>query len=213
MGARVCIHASPSLRQQVRYGAALCAGFRENGYSVDITADPYKSAEFHVVLGPHYAKQQWIGHPRTILLDRCYYRGDPDHVSLGWLRCDGGRHFAVGEGRAAPVQQPLKTGKRTLFLADWGGPVEDADTIRYHPATGANKNTLEQDLAAHDIAIGYGTTALVAAALAGLRVVCKDARNIMSNPDWLALLPYADWGIEEIASGEAVAHLMESLCP
>jgi hypothetical protein len=50
---------------------------------------------------------------------------------------------------------------------------------------------------------------LVSAALAGLEVICKDARNIMFERNWLELLPYADWHWSEIENGDALEHLYE----
>lgn len=130
-----------------------------------------------------------------------------DWVSLGWMRPDGGRRFAAGLGRPAPVieDRPLQGG--SLFLADYGGPIEPADTVRRHPADEPPVEDLRTALRRHRTAIGYQTTALVAAALAGLEIICKDARNIVSQPDWLDLLPYADWHWSEIESGFAWDHL------
>jgi len=65
---------------------------------------------------------------------------------------------------------------------------------------------LAEDLRTHDIAIGYTTTALVQAALEGLQVVCKSPLNIMSELNWLELLPYADWGLYEF--DDAIEHLL-----
>lgn len=161
----------------------------------------------HVVLGPHYAKNAWLGHERVILLDRAYYRGDPEHVSLGWMRADGGRHFRVGAGREAPAIEPRPTEGGTIFLADFGGPIEAADTVRRHPAEEAPTESLRDALRRHRKAVGYRTTALVAAALAGLEIVCKDAANILWEPNWLELLPYADWHWSEIESGAVWDHL------
>jgi len=161
----------------------------------------------HVVLGPHFAKREWLDHPRVILLDRSYYRPDPEHVSLGWMRPDGGRDFRTGSGRDAPTieSQPEQGG--SIFLADYGGPIEPADTVRRHPAEESSTETLREALRRHRIAIGYQTTALVTAALAGLEIICRDPRNILWQANWLELLPYADWQWSEIESGEAWEHL------
>lgn len=157
-----------------------------------------------MVLGPHFAKSYHLNH-KTILLDRCYYRGDPEHISLGWMNPDGSRTFHKGAGRNPPVPKPQKTGNRIIFLADWRGPIEEADTVRYHPAEHNATETLQEALSRHDVAVGYGTTALVEAALEGLRIVCRDDKHILQRPDWLELLPYADWGYDELT--EAVGHL------
>jgi len=59
------------------------------------------------------------------------------------------------------------------------------------------------------IAIGYQTSALVTAGLEGLKVICKDKRNIMYNQNWLELLPYADWHYSEMDA--AIDHLMQDI--
>lgn len=120
---------------------------------------------------------------------------------------DGSRTFYKGEGRGPPKVKPMKTGSRTLFLADWRGPIEQADTVRYHPAEHKAAETLQEAISRHDVAVGYGTTALVEAALEGLRIVCKDPRHILNQPDWISLIPYADWSYSEL--NEAVAFLMD----
>ncbi len=132
-------------------------------------------------------------------------------VSLGWMREDGGRRFKAGSGHSSPTRAPARNTGGSIFLADYDGPIESADTIRLHPAKQAPAETLEEALGRHSIAIGYQTTALVTAALMGLKVYCKDKRNIMSEPNWLELLPYADWSYKEIESGEAWEHLSDSL--
>lgn len=206
MDKKVCVHANPGVENQRRYGPALAAAFKFHGYTATVTPDIHQPADIHICMGPHYAKSKWQGHPRTVLMDRCYYRGDPDHVSLGWLRSDGCREFFTGEGRKPPERKPLKEGNKTLFLVDYGGIVEQADTIRFHPAQKRPERPLEDDLATHAIAVGYQTTTLVTAALAGLTVVSKSPLNIMSRPDWLEVLPYADWGFHELT--DAVEHLL-----
>lgn len=80
-----------------------------------------------------------------------------------------------------------------------------------HPAEVRPAESLGEALARHDVAIGYRTTALVTAALMGLRIDCRDPENIMARPDWLELLPWADWHYTEIESGEAWEHLLSSL--
>ncbi len=174
-------------------------------------------ADVHIVSGPHYAKDVWQGHPRTVLLDRAYYHDGKsgrwrsmDWVSLGWLREDGGRKFRAGSGRASPEIEERPAAGGTIFLADYGGPVEPADTVRRHPDEEKSSEPLRAVLRRHRTAIGYQTTALVAAALAGLEIVCRDRRNILSEPNWRELLPYADWHWSEIESGAAWEHLKVS---
>lgn len=132
-----------------------------------------------------------------------------DWVSLGWMRADGGRLFTAGAGRASPAIEDRPTQGGTIFLADYGGPIEPADTVRRHPADEQPRESLRDALRRHRTAIGYQTTALVMAALAGLEIICKDRRNILWESNWLALLPYADWHWSEIESGAAWEHLMQ----
>lgn len=168
--------------------------------------------------GPHYAKSNWLGHKKTILLDRAYWHEEKtgkwasmDWVSLGWMRDDGGRNFKIGTGRQAPI--PAKKPRRggSIFLADYDGPIESADTVRLHPASQQYPESLQDALRRHRVAIGYKTTALIKAGLQGLEIDCRDPVNIVAEPNWLDLLPYADWHYSEIQSGEALRHLWSSL--
>lgn len=127
------------------------------------------------------------------------------------MNAQGGRHFVAGEGRQPPVPATARVGDRSIFLADFDGPVEKADTVRLHPNRMAPREPLEAALDRHDVAIGYRTTALVTAALMGLRVVCRDPEHILADPHWLDLLPWADWHHSEIASGECWEHLKASI--
>ena len=123
------------------------------------------------------------------------------------MQPDGSREFAVGAGRQPPVCKD-RTGKRSsIFLADYDGPVDAADEIRLHPARERAADGLLDALRRHGLAIGYQTTALVTAALEGLEIECRDNRNIMARPNWLELLPYADWHYTEIENGDAWEHL------
>ena len=206
----IAIHICPTLTHQGEHGQWFLEGFKHLGIKARVTHNPEENADIHIVSGPHFAKRFWLNHPRTILLDRAYWHEEKtglwksmDWVSLGWLRKDGGRRFTSGNGRRPPrINLPPDTGG-TIFLADFNGPLERADTIRLHPANEKPNEGLAEVLRKHRIAIGYTTSALVAAGLEGLEVVCKDKRNIMSEPNWLELLPYADWHYSEIQSGEA----------
>ena len=189
-------------------------GFKRHGLSLNITSNINEPGDIHIVSGPHYAKYRWIGSP-AILLDRAYYKTGPKPVgmfsmpcvSLGWLRPDGGRYFIEGFGREPPVIKEPKTTGGTIFLADYDGPIEMADEIRFHPANKNSNESLLDVLRRHKTAIGYQTTALVTAALEGLSIICKDPRNIMYESNWLNLIPYADWHYTEIESGEAIDYL------
>lgn len=181
-----------------------------------VTADVNQEADIHIVSGPHYAKGRWTGH-KTLLLDRAYYHEEKtglwdsmDWVSLGWMNNNGSRTFRCGTGREPPVCKTKSRNERTIFLGDYRGPVGQADTVRLHPAEETPSESLLEALRRHGTAIGYGTTALVTAALEGLKVVCFDPDHIVNQFDWINLLPYADWHYSEIQSGEFWEHLNES---
>jgi len=203
------IHINTALTHQVEHGEWFRSGFKRHAITATVTSDRTMQADVHVISGNWYALRQWIGHPRVIALDRDHYRGNPDNVSLGWLRPDGGREFRIGAGRPAPVPLPRKIQTASIFLADYNGPIDyDADELRLHPSTaGPPQRPLLDALKPYGVAIGYRTTALVTAALAGLRVICRDKRGMMARPDWLEVLPYADWHKSEISSGDAWEHL------
>jgi len=185
----------------------LLAGFRKHGLRAEITHNPKEEADIHVISGPHFAKRYWLDHPNTILLDHCYYLGNPEHVSLGWMNSRGGRDFIEGAGKELPAVSDNATGDKSIFLADYNGPLEKADTVRLHPVEGKYDKTLLESLHEHRYAVGYNTTALVTAALEGLEVTCLSKESIMSQENWLNLLPYADWHLSEIESGELWSHL------
>lgn len=210
---RITFHCNSSQPHQVEHGIWLEKGLKKHGLNLDITHNITQEADIHIVSGPHYAKQYWINHPRVILLDRSYYNQvkskwvSEDWVSLGWMNKNGGRDFKAGSGRKSPEPKTGKAGRGSIFLADYNGPVEQADTIRLHPQREHNPEPLHDALHRHARAIGYNTTALVTAGLEGLEVVCKSKESIMYQPNWLELLPYADWKYSEIESGELWQHL------
>ena len=178
---------------------------------------------------PWFAKKYWLDHPRVILIDRSYYNQintgkwkSEDWVSNGWMNKHGERDFKIGTGRSTPTPRTGNTGSGRIFLADYDSPLErhdgsagranfstgNADTVRRHPDRKYYDENIVDALRRHKTAIGYRTTALVTAALEGLEVICMDEQNIMAQPNWLELLPYADWNFSEIQSGEAWEHLI-----
>lgn len=99
---------------------------------------------------------------------------------------------------------PLKNGGKSIYLADYHGPqhIEGVDGVRLHPNRARPSEPLEAELARYDKAVGGVTTALTVAALNGLLVHCTDPRGLMSRPDWLEVLPYVDWHMDEIENGD-----------
>lgn len=211
----IIVHVNPRLPHQTEHGEWFKEGFRRVGLRCEVTTDPLKNGDIHIVSGPHYVRNYW---PNTLLLDRAYYMevqkppgmASMPCVSLGWFY-DGRRHFKPGSGRKPPEKKDPPGEGGTIFLADYNGKVERADTVRLHPANQKHEESLKDVLRKHRRAVGYQTTALVAAGLEGLEVICKDERSIMSHSNWLELLPYADWSYEEIKSGEAIDFLWQQL--
>jgi len=141
-----------------------------------------------------------------VLLDRCYYGDTRNHVSIGWMNKFGGRDIKLGSGRNKLIlREPI--GTQSLFLADYNGVIEQADIVRLHPANQKSKTTLIEDIKRCGTATGYNTTALVKAALNGLKITCKGNNNILNEKNWIELLPYANWNYDEIKSGEVWEHL------
>ena len=213
----VVIHINPGQKNQIEHAQWLSKGLKRHNMIAQVTGNIYERGDIHIVSGPHWAKDHWVGHPRTVLLDCAYYHPgvsgkwkSMDWVSLGWMNAEGGRDFVAGTGREPPVPTTCKSDTGTIFLADYVGPVEKADTVRLHPSREKHDESLPDALSRHKTAVGYTTSALVMAGLMGLETVCKDDRNIMAQPDWLELLPYADWHNEEISSGEAWEHLQHT---
>ena len=226
--ARTVIHSS-GLGHQERWAGALQLGFARHGIRAQISRSPDTEADVHIVQGPWFALRQWEDHPRTLYLDRAH-RGDPDCVSLHWLR-DGEKVRTHGHPhRAHPVAAPWKSGRRLLILCDYGHdgaqeyarclPHFDAMTIRRHPAADSRRASLAEDLENHDIAIGRRSTALIDAAIAGLPVITADTHSPVwpiasriqdiRTPDrepWLTDLAWHNWHIDEVIKGEAWAFL------
>lgn len=208
----IVLHISPTLVHQHEHSEWFTEGLKRHGLNLDITTDPHKEGDVHIVSGPHYAKRYWLDHPKTLLIDRAYHPNkqiksgqwvSEDYVSVGWMNKDGGRDFRKTESRGSYSIQHQAGDKGTIFLKDYGGPEAMADTVRLHPAEKQYPESLEDALKRHKTAIGFRTTALVKAGLMGLDIVCLDKQNIMAQPDWLELLPSADWHYSEIQSGEA----------
>ena len=218
------IHRNAALNHQIKHAEQFAAGFKRHGQACVITSDRGMAGDIHVVLGPHYALEQWRNHPRCVWLDRAFW-SDPECVSVGWS-AGVTRKFPAGAGwRNHPELQPWKSGRDCIVLADYGDdgasmaalvrPHVERVEIRRHPAEGG-AGALSDALRGFQIAIGGKTTALVEAAISGLSIVCKDARNPvtpvasntirdLSQPDraeWLRALSWANWSGSEIASGD-----------
>lgn len=202
----IAIHTNFALSHQRQHAELFRKGFERHGIKSNVTCNVIEKADIHIVMGPHYAKNYYLTHPNVILLDRCYYKGNENHVSVGWMNSIGGRCFVPGHGKESLTIKE-STGSKSLFLVDYNGIVEDSNIVRYHPSNKKSTTTLLQDIKECNSATGYNTTSLVIAALNGLDITCKGNVNILLNANWLDLLPYADWSYDEIESGELWDHL------
>lgn len=200
MGQSIAIHANRSLKHQVDLAYALA-----DGMGGRVTFGSQTEADLHVVLGPWFALNQWK-HAHTLYVDRAHW-GDPDCVSIHWLQ-DGEKVRTRGRAyRPHPELHPMKTGSKRIYLCDYGErPACQYETVRYHPAQIAPARKLADDLAAHDIAIGRRTTALVDAAIHGLRVETDDPHSpvygLTDRQQWIQDMAWHNWSMDEIRSGE-----------
>ena len=199
------IHVNPNMPHQVSYGESLQAGLKAHGVEAVVTTSASHQGEWHICIGPHFALKYWRG-AKTLLLDRAYWK-DPQCVSVHWL-VNGEKHFSKGNPhRDHPELHPMKSGERTIYLCDYGEtPGGDYDTVRRHPADKKPTERLEDVLSRHDIAIGRRSTALVDAALLGLRVETSDPHSpvygLTDRAQWIRDLAWHNWSQQEIHSGD-----------
>jgi hypothetical protein len=204
------IHTNAKQPHQVRQALQFADGFARHGITYTVTPQADMAGDIHVCLGPNYALCHWQHHPRTILLDRCFYGGENTHVSLGWTRTEGGRRFPDGDdSRWQAIGQelaPLRaTASSAIFLDDYGGDSHRATAVirelrtlhrmvgyRGHPRQepwpacpaqrwDAPDKSLEAALDSHDTAAGYLTSALVVAGLRGLRLIALHPGSIAAR--------------------------------
>lgn len=215
---RAVVHVNPSLSWQQRYGVAITSSLVDFGVEARTTHNPEESADLTVILGPHWAKHHH-GHHRCLYIDRAYW-GDPDAVSVHWME-HGEKEFdwSGNEGRPHPSLFPLKSGERTVVLCDYNKLFElPGATIRQHPSNHPPSETLSECFVRHEIAVGGRSTALVDAAIAGLRVISNDPYSPVKplsfaiDPDrehWIKSLSWHNWTFEEIKSGELWPHFLK----
>lgn len=216
---KAAFHANPYLKHQVEHAEFFREGLRLHNIALKVTADITVDADVHIISGPHYAKDYWLGrnHPAVIEIDRAYYHQQytgrfksMDWMSVGIMTGQHSRVFYEGEGREPPEIESLPLGDKSIYLCDYNtGPLIHTDIIRRHPLVEKPSQTLREQLMLCNQAAGFQTTALVTAALMGLDINCLNPGHILNQPNWLNLLPYTDWHYSEIESGEAWQHLIE----
>ena len=230
----VVIHSNPTLPNQIESSGWLKQGFERHGLNCEITADKYKQLQLHdqpvihVVQGPHYAYNEWIGKPNVIWLNRCFYGDSRFDLSIGWLNADGSRDFknknmSVANGEL-PELKPMKPQQQSaVVFADYG-KVNQAQhwevdaryeyfpvNLHFHPADMQNFRTLTDRWDRCDVAIGGTSTVLVEAAINGLHVKSFDplhvCQNMTDREQWLTDLSWAQWNHEQIMNGDFWNHL------
>ena len=205
MGARsTVIHCNRGLAHQVEMARCLRDGLNAKGHKAKISYSADDSADIHVVMGPWFALKQWR-YDKTLMIDRAYW-GDPECVSIHWLK-DGEKVFLRNQKyRKHPKLKKPKEGEKRLYLCDFRqAPEGEFDAVRYHPAEKKPQGSLQDALDAHDIAIGRRSTALVDAAIHGLRVETIDPHSpvygITDRRQWIRDLAWHNWSKAEISSG------------
>lgn len=182
------MHYNQNLPHQVDHARA----FEACGF--EITTNPGKAADIHVISGPNYAMRWWMPvcekSVRTLMIDRAWW-DDPSSVSIGWLQEDGTRKFASGTAeRAKPEMMPWKTRECScLVMADYGQNISEVEYLasqrfttvakRLHPADSKVRHltTLETDLTLRDVAITTSGTSGVTAITMGVPTICLDPKN------------------------------------
>jgi len=209
---RAVIHCNRSLSHQVELAECL-----HEGMGGEISYSPFTQADLHIVLGPWFALQQWRT-GNTLYIDRAYW-GDPDCVSIHWLKNGEKVRTTDNPYRLHPAVKPWKRGGKAIVLGDYGADSRaiaqqyGAD-IRMHPAQG-EKRPLCDVLGHYQIAIGSRTTALVDAAIAGLKVITNDIHSPVwpisgqrcDREQWLNDLAWHNWSKNEIRRGSMWDHI------
>lgn len=214
---RAVIHVNPAIDWQRKYADALAHGLDERSVKPVITHKKTLRGDITIILGPHWCLDDHRHH-RCLYIDRAYW-GDPDAVSVHWI--EGGEKvfdWSGKEGRWCPELQPMKWGSRTVALWDYGRPIyHPGATPRPHPSGMPQAESLESVLSRHEIAVGGRSTALVDAAIAGLRVITDDRYSpvfpisFKADPDrehWIRSLSWHNWSLIEIEQGELWNHFL-----
>jgi hypothetical protein len=228
----VVIHSNPGLANQVESAGWLSEGLARHGVENVITADKHAEADIHIIQGPWYAYNEWLGKPNVLFLNRCFYGDARFDVSIGWLRPDGSRDFK-NHGRASangvlPKLRPKKSRRRSaVVFADYGkDPTEmiadarrkyDSVFFRPHPAQARETPvmTLKGELSTTwdiaDVAIGGTSTVLVEAVINGLHVETTDPLHVVAGltdrRQWLIDLSWSQWHYDQLKRGDFWEHL------
>lgn len=214
---RGVIHANPSIGWQTKYSQALKQGLDSFGIHTEITNDKLRQGEVTVILGPHWCKD--FHQERYLYLDRAYW-GDPEHVSIHWMEYGEKIYdWQPNVYRPHPHPKPLKTGRKPILLHDYGVRFKVADMDeRFHPSEMKSCSALERQLDTYDVAYGGRSTAMVDAAMAGLKVVSLidnspiqplSCDNNANREEWANCLAWHNWSYDEIKLGLPWEHFLK----
>jgi len=228
----VVIHTNLGLSNQVESAGWLKEGFAQHGIDAKITGDKHKPADIHVVQGPWYAYNEWLGKENVLLLNRCFYGHPRFDISLGWLLPDGSRDFrtqgmVAGKGQLPELKPRKDSRRRAVVFGDYGrDPVDEvklardkyhAAFYRPHPQDKRSCKLMAPDWSLEDIwdladgAVGHSSTVLVQAEINGLHVHSTDPNHVCNGiedrQEWLNRLSWCQWNAEELKRGEFWEHL------
>ena len=229
---KIVIHSNPYLANQIESAGWLKQGFDRHGLDCEITADKHKAADIHVVQGPHYAFNEWLGKPHVLWLNRCFYGDSRYDLSIGWLNANGSRDFKNQDktepNGTLPELQPMKTKQESaVVFGDYNQEVQarhwlvDAREkyspvyLKYHPASSQQHNfnlRIKDAWQRCDVAIGGESTVLVEAAIEGLHVISHDFWHVVQDicgdrQSWLTRLSWCQWNHRAIQNGDFWEHL------
>jgi len=228
----VVIHCNMSLDNQTESAAWLREGFQAHGIDAEITGDRLKGGDVHIVQGPWYAYNDWLGKERVLFLNRCFFGHPRWDVSIGWLKADGTRDFrnadkTQGKGTLPELHKKKSKQRAVVVFGDYGRDPKqemsyarrtyDSVFYRAHPASNGRTpyltlgGELDSVWQIADCAVGYKTTALIDAEIHGLHVHSTDPGHVVHHDgdrqQWLNRLSWANWNHEEIKRGTFWEHL------
>jgi hypothetical protein len=224
----VTIHTNMNLHNQVQTASWLNCGLVRKGIDCVITPDKTADGDIHIIQGPHYCYQDWIGKPDVLWLNRTFYGDSVFNISLGWLNADGSRDFYnkdMAEPKGTlPELKPIKTQQEhAVIFADYGQMNQarhwEVDArekyqqvyVRAHPADQMCYYTLEDLWQRCDAAIGGQSTVLVDAVINGLHTISTDPLHVVQGmtdrQQWLTDLSWAQWNHTELMNGDWIEHL------
>lgn len=228
----VVAHINHSLAHQVEHGQALTYGLKRHGINLDVTSNIHKEGDIHIISGPWYARDAWLGKPNVLWLDRCFYGDAHDFVSIGWMRRDGSRNFCNAdktEGKEPlPALKLCKKRRRcAVVFGDYDGDARamlanarrkyDSVWFRPHPQDTRPlpcfpmRGSLDDVWSIADVAVGHSSTVLVEAQINGLFVESTYAQHVVHFSDdreaWIKRLSWAQWSLDELVAGTFWEHL------